>query len=350
MPSLRPDALEALIDRYMTGDLDAATAAQLRAYLDATPGRRGVMAGVQAAMRAEHLGHAAPDAAAARRALGARLEAELQRGEGEVRVPVSRGREGDGRGLPGMAFGATRRPAWLGVWSTAAALLVLAAVAVLGVSHRAHKLVSMMTYATGNGERATIMLPDGGTVSLNVASRLEVPADYAAGDRTVRLTGEGLFSVPHRSGRPFTVTAGNATARVLGTTFLVRHYTADTTSVVAVQDGKVAVGKAVLTANRLAEVGHGGIPYVRRADASLFTFATGILTINGVPLSQAIADLDRWYNVDIRLGDSTLATRPLKGEFAAGSVGDLAAILQLTFNIRVVRDGRVLTLYPIPRG
>lgn len=250
-----------------------------------------------------------------------------------------------------VPFAALHRPPVSRAWWAAAAVAVIAVGAVTGWSakalrHSVHRAPSMLTYATGNGERATITLPDGGTVALNVASRLEVPMDYMAGDRTVRLMGEALFTVPHRAGAPFSVTAGAATARVLGTSFIVRHYASDTSSLIAVRDGKVAVGPVVLTANRLAEVGSAGALHPGAADPSLFSFATGVLTLNGLPLSQAVVELNRWYDADIRLGDSTLAKQYVKGKFAAGSLGDLAEILELAFDVRVVRDGRVLTLYP----
>jgi transmembrane sensor len=205
---------------------------------------------------------------------------------------------------------------------------------------------SMMTYATGNGERATVSLPDGGTVMLNVASRLEVPLNYMAGNHTVKLVGEGLFSVPHHDRAPVTVIVGATTVRVLGTSFVMRHYPSDTTVIVAVRDGKVAVGSAVITAAQSVEVERDGRTHVRSSDALPVTFATGILTIDGMSLSAAIVELDRWYDADIRLGDPTLANRHVKGEFVAGSLADLAAILELTFNVRAMRDGRVLTLYP----
>lgn len=46
MPDPIPEDFAVLIDRYLSGDLDPSTAEQVRAYLGATPGRRGVMAGV----------------------------------------------------------------------------------------------------------------------------------------------------------------------------------------------------------------------------------------------------------------------------------------------------------------
>ena len=65
------------------------------------------------------------------------------------------------------------------------------------------------------------------------------------------------------------------------------------------------------------------VAHVRRSDTSPFTFATGVLTLDGVPLSVAIAELDRWYDADIRFGDPTLAMQTIKGEFGAGSIAEL---------------------------
>ena len=48
MSDLQPEDFERLIDRYLTGDLDPETSAQMRVYLDSHPGRRGVMAGLHA--------------------------------------------------------------------------------------------------------------------------------------------------------------------------------------------------------------------------------------------------------------------------------------------------------------
>lgn len=245
--------------------------------------------------------------------------------------------------------GFTGQPLRRWVWSTAAVLLgVLLTVTGWRMGERQisqNTAASMMTYATGNGERATIALPDGGTVALNVASRLEVPMDYMSGHHTVRLVGEGLFTVSHHTGAPLTVIAGGTHAQVLGTRFVVRRYATDTAAMVAVQDGKVAVGATVVTANQVAEVGQRGVPHIGRADGSLFTFATGMLTVNGLPLPAAIVELDRWYDADIRLGDSALAKMSLHGTFGSGSLGDLTEVLEATYDVHVVRQGRVLTLY-----
>ncbi|HXC26004.1 MAG TPA: FecR domain-containing protein [Gemmatimonadaceae bacterium] len=232
-------------------------------------------------------------------------------------------------------------------WSIAIAFIIGAALTAANLHILGHRNgVSMLTYATGNGQRATITLPDGATVALNVASRLEVPLGYMTGNRTVRLIGEGIFTVPHQTGTSLTVVAGTAAARVLGTSFLVRRYATDTATMIAVRDGKVAVGAHVVTAAQMVVAGPHGVSSILPSDGSQFTFASGILTIDGIPLRDAIPELERWYDVKIQLVDSTMAAHPLDGELAAGSVSDLSTLLEMAYKVRVVRAGRVLTLYP----
>jgi transmembrane sensor len=211
-----------------------------------------------------------------------------------------------------------------------------------GGSHSA----AVTTYATADGQRATIMLPDSSVVILNVASRLQVPADYTRGNHTLHLDGEALFTVTHHSQTPFTVVAGASTTRVLGTSFAVRHYQNDPVATVAVQDGKVAVRSVILTAQEQVRVPEHGTPVVTPVTPGQFSFATGVLTLSDMPLSQAIAELDRWYDTDIRLTTPSVAALHIKGKFAAGSLADLQEILELALPIRIVRDGRTLTLYP----
>ncbi len=206
--------------------------------------------------------------------------------------------------------------------------------------------IGSYVYITAPGEQATIVLPDGSTAQLNVASRLEVPTDYDRGNRTLRLTGEAFLSVSHNSGTPFTVIAGPSTSRVLGTRFVVRHYPSDSVATVAVHDGKIAVGSTILSAMQQVNVSETHITRVRTAHPGQFTFATGVLTLGTMSVLAAITELNRWYDADIRLGDPILGTQSVGGKFAAGSLSDLTELLEWTMNVKVVREGRVLTLYP----
>ena len=234
--------------------------------------------------------------------------------------------------------------------SLTAAVVAIAAVIVIGWDLVGHRMTSqpsaaVSTYATNNAQRADIILPDGNTVLLNVASRLDVPADYLTGNHNLRLSGQALFTVVHHDRTPFTVIAGTTTSRVLGTSFTMRHYSTDTSVTVAVRDGKVGVRSTVLTASQQVDISPTGRARIRSAMPSQFAFTTGVLTIEGVTLRDAVAELDRWYDTDIRLGSPSLGDQHLTGTLPAGSLADLTALLELTFDVRVVREGRVLTLY-----
>lgn len=230
------------------------------------------------------------------------------------------------------------------------AFAVLAAVGVTGyiTENRTvgSNVRSVTTYATGNGQRAKITLADGTVVSLNVASRLEIMTDFGGARREVRLNGEAYFDVSHHEGAPFTVVAGNATARVLGTSLVVRHYATDRTTLVAVRTGRVAVQSAVLHATQRVTVSPDGALVRGVADSSVYGFTTGTLSLEPMPITNAIVELDRWYDADIQLGDPALASLGMGGKFAAGSLTDLATYLEGTLPVRAVRDGRRLTLYP----
>lgn len=236
------------------------------------------------------------------------------------------------------------------VWpaTVAIGIVALAFLALRPANRRlgSHTAEPALVYTTGNGQRANITLPDSNTVSLDVASRLEVPTDYARGNHLLRLRGEALFTVVHHEQIPISVVAGNTVARVLGTSFIVRKYPEEAVTTIAVREGRVGVRAVVISSGQQLIVTPGGATRLLPATPAQFSFATGVLTLDGMSLRNAIPQLNRWYDADIRLADSTLATQRIGGNFTAGSLTDLQRVLELTFNVRVTRDGRVLTLYP----
>ena len=240
-----------------------------------------------------------------------------------------------------------RRTSWVTIAGALGAALCIA----LGWHSRERLIRSELSghgsvYTTANGERATVTLPDGSAVTLNVGSRLTVGSDYATGHRVVRLQGEAIFEVLSKAESPFTVIAGPSITKVLGTRFLVRHYATDTSATVAVQRGRVVVGTQVVAAHQEVNVSPNAHTVIRRATETRFGFSHGVLAFDGAPLGDAIADLNRWYDADVRLGDPELRSRRLAGEYVPGTVSDLAEMLRWTFGVTVVREGRVLTLYP----
>jgi ferric-dicitrate binding protein FerR (iron transport regulator) len=206
---------------------------------------------------------------------------------------------------------------------------------------------AQIAYVTGNGERAKVELPDGTHVVLNVASRLEVPANFGKQQRSLRLVGQAYFQVAHTDGTPFIVQAGRTETKVLGTAFSVRAYQPSNVQV-AVREGKVAVDNAVLGAADIASIVSNSPVVIARhqnLDAAQ-GFVAGHLVLQQTQLRNVIPDLDRWYDVDLRLSDPALGNLPIDLILMDGSVGDLVELLKNLYNLRVVREGRMLTLYP----
>lgn len=339
-----------MLDRYLTGESPAVERARLAAWLERHPSAAERLAAVQAATHSDGRETATIDVERLRERFWT-LIAAVDEGHPVLPAPGSTKQTGPVRTrttnrAPGMFEPAMAAPARSYAARVAIAAVILI-VGWLGVTHQLARRRSpaMETYATANGQRATITLTDGTIVTLNVASRLQVPADYPAGDRTVRLMGEAMFTVPNHSGNPFVVLSGPTVTRVLGTSFMVRRYSTDTTTTVAVQTGKVAVDRTVVTQNQMIAVGSRGAGSTSVADPSDFGFVQGVLTLRAMSLREAIPELDRWYDADLRLGDARLGTKPVEGKVTAGSLADLVELLSVTLDARVVRDGRVLILY-----
>lgn len=214
-------------------------------------------------------------------------------------------------------------------------------------SSSSHDTLLAATYTTSNAQRATVQLADGSSVTLGAASQLEVPGNYNSGTRSLNLNGRALFSVVHQGRHPFVVHAQNVTTRVLGTVFMVSSYDGDSATQVAVREGRVAANEVVLSAFELVSISHQGSTSRQLSGDSPFLFATGIMAIDSTPLSDAIPDLNRWYNVDIQLGDPALGRRLLEGKFPEGERADLVEVLEWMFHARAVTDGRTITLFPL---
>ncbi len=216
------------------------------------------------------------------------------------------------------------------------------------------------TFATKAGEQSTINLPDGSSVTINVASRVLIPVDYADGNRNVVLEGEALFKVEPNATSPFTVTSGPTVTRVLGTTFSIKRYLNDTVTSVAVRDGRVRVDSAIVSSAQQLLVfdpsavepgtssgttSRSSVYRLENLNSKKFEFANGVLAFDNVALIDAIPELERWYDVEIRLMSPELKAEKIDGGFRVGSQANLVSILELTFNVRVVQKGRVINVY-----
>lgn len=208
--------------------------------------------------------------------------------------------------------------------------------------------VALRDYITPAGARAELNLSDGTHVMLGVASRLRVPTDYGARDRQVFLEGEAYFEVRHDSSRAFLVHSGGKVIQDLGTRFGVRAYADDRAVQVVVTEGRVTLQGTTLAQGQLGRAARGGPVAVKTGvDVDRYlAWTQGRLVFDNTPLRDALPQLDRWYDLDLRLGDSLIAALPVTATFKNQPTDEVLDLLAQTLGLRQERRGRIVTLYP----
>ncbi|HEX5776343.1 MAG TPA: FecR family protein [Caulobacteraceae bacterium] len=204
-------------------------------------------------------------------------------------------------------------------------------------------------YQTAVGERTDVTLSDGSVVTLNTQSRLVV--NYTAGRRDVTLVaGQALFDVAKNAHRPFVVTAGSRQVTALGTAFDVRL---DRKQVrVTLIEGKVKVEPARGSLWRALPMGERDLapgqqlvasntnPVVSVAAANVAvetSWREGVVVFNDTPLAQAVAEMNRYADEPITVGDRELGELRINGRFRTNEPGAFLGAVVAYFPVEAHR-------------
>ena len=134
--------------------------------------------------------------------------------------------------------------------------------------------------------------------------------------------GEAAFNVVHNQSAPFIVTAGAETIRDIGTEFNVLKGEQGVT--VTVRTGAVSLlaegGPTYLVQGDQAEVVSGNRVITRRVDPDdVLAWRQGRLIYRDAPLSEVVADLNRYSSIPITFGDSAAAALRFSGVLSIDS-------------------------------
>ena len=235
--------------------------------------------------------------------------------------------------------------------------LIFAAAAVLTLIGGAAWTTSMneaqplRVYATEVGEIGDIRLADASHVKLGGKSTIKVME--LADERHVELTsGEAYFEVTPDPNRPFIVDTATARIRVLGTKFNVHTGPAGVT--VTVVDGHVAVksraakadaevlaATAHLTRGEEIEVAANGVvSNIATVDvAQAMAWQRGKLAFRNEALNAVVADVNRYSEQTLVIGDAGLANLRVTGLFQEGDFGAVVSVIEQTLPVRSTWDG-----------
>ncbi|WP_207511481.1 FecR family protein [Longitalea luteola] len=205
---------------------------------------------------------------------------------------------------------------------------------------------------TGRSEYKYMLLPDSTQVWLNAASTLEYPNQFAAGKREVFLTGEAYFDVKHADKIPFVIHTGKVTTMVLGTAFNIKAYPGRENIIVSVSRGKVRVHYdktevATLTQGQQVKVSNSNKPVVQKKLAvnEVASWQQGNLVYDDETISDIVADLERIYDVNIRLENEAVAMERISTSFRR-EIG-IEPALQVLCNLTDTRLQLISNMYVI---
>lgn len=193
------------------------------------------------------------------------------------------------------------------------------------------------------GARTRFSLPDGSTGWLNSGSIIKYPIRFNS-QRTVSLNGEAYFDVVKNPNSPFIVDANQVKVKVLGTSFNVVSYDADSISEVIVATGKVEVSSAgqVLASKLLPSE-----RLVMNRSKNSFSKSTvvlqnytswkaGKLIFLNDNLDEVVRKVSRFYNVDFEVKPNVNKKELFRAILEEESLEEVLRYMKLTMSIDYV--------------
>ncbi|MDF4202950.1 FecR family protein [Maribacter sp. SA7] len=159
---------------------------------------------------------------------------------------------------------------------------------------------SSTTVATEIAESKTVELPTGSLVELDAASSITYNKNDWKDSRMLNLSGQAFFNVT--SGAPFVVKTPTAKVSVLGTQFNVSTQNNDFS--VYCYEGKIEVtyknNSEIITKGQSVFLVNGKLEKDEHEYLSP-EWMNGLSTYDRTPLKTVIADVKRYYNVEVNL-------------------------------------------------
>ncbi len=237
-------------------------------------------------------------------------------------------------------------------WQAVALASAAAALLFVAIRRDGRSTSAEQQFATKVGTRDSVLLADGSRVILAPGSRLTVAAGYGKSTRDVTLDGAAFFDVQHDASHPFTVHAGAAEIRDIGTAFSVKTNQAGAI-MVAVTHGSVALRRSAESKSEPVELKAGDRGVLAGKTLAVtrgsvteddVSWTRGVLAYRDAPMSEVQADLRRWYGIDLRLMGTELSNRTLKASFRADSAVDAVQVIALALGAQVVQRGDTVIL------
>lgn len=261
----------------------------------------------------------------------------------------------------------------------AASIIVLVVYSGFIFKNNSYQKSSQNVVTTKNGSKSKIDLPDGTQVWLNAGSKIVYDDNYGEKKRELELIGEAYFDVVHNAAMPFIIHTKQMNIKVLGTVFNVRAYNNDKTTEASLVKGSIEVSfpnrcnenlilkpneKITILNNETGNIKSAPSKYTEKAnenpiitvsklnyeisDSTLIETAwvKNKLIFKGQSFEEISRDMERWFNVSIKVENEDILIKKFTGSFTNETVEESLAALQLSypFKYKFLKDKNLIII------
>ena len=206
------------------------------------------------------------------------------------------------------------------------------------------------------GSQSKVILPDRSVVWVNAGSSLRYCKDFGKQKREIELEGEAYFEVARDTQKPFVVKSEALSVRVLGTRFNVKAYKEDNTVDVSLVSGKVNVrlknnphhtGEVELKPDRMLHFDKQTSRYTMNKinGEEAYGWTKGVLRFDEQPFPLIANDLERKYNIRIRIESEKLKHEVFTGSFSGlYTLNDVLYEIDVEHKYKWIRTDNVLVI------
>jgi len=192
-----------------------------------------------------------------------------------------------------------------------------------------------------------VELSDGTLVTLNRDTRIHYPDHFAKDIREVSIEGEAFFEVTPNPNKPFIIHAGEATVKVLGTSFSVNAYPQNDRVEVIVASGKVEVSKPANLHKITLDRGDKGtfinsskqLTKSLNTDPNFLAWKTRTFIFNETALAEVVQQLNKVYRVQIELPDQQTNDLLLNAHFEKETLDFILEVISTTHGLQIEKQG-----------
>jgi len=213
-----------------------------------------------------------------------------------------------------------------------------------------YSINSYSTVQTSPGVRTQVTLPDGSRVWLNSGGSLSYPVHFNSESRDVVLSGEAYFEVVKDEHKPMYISTGKMKIKVYGTKFNVNAHSDRNVIETTLIEGKVSIIDYTGNEHKLDP---GFTAVFDKASQDLTTLKVdniddytgwkdGKLAFHNKHFDDIVSDIEKWYDVDIQVADTTLNRYVLYATFIDESVEQVLEILSNSIPISIEYPKRII--------